>query len=72
MTVPFSQILTNDKLEKHLKMNEIIRNNLKYFEIRPAKSGQITKMDNVFLTTSSIRNYGLDYLTDVDKSVLNG
>ena len=53
-------------------MNEIIRNNLKYFEIRPAKSGQITKMDNVFLTTSSIRNYGLDYLTDVDKSVLNG
>ena len=47
-------------------MNVMSKNIHKNFEFGPAKSGQITKMDNVFFPTSSIPNYGLDYLTKVD------
>ena len=70
--MPFAQILTVDKLEKHIEMNVMSRNIHKKFEIGPAKKiGQSTKINNVFLPTCSIRNYGLDYLKNMDKSVSN-
>ena len=62
--LPKYKQLTN---KKNTEVNVMSKNIHKNFEIRPAKSGQITKMDNVLIPTSSIPNYGLDYLTNVHK-----